>query len=86
MKRLFAVVIALLLFSCGKQKQECDTWIVTYWQGNADRITYTANYIPYDQDEDICGKGKDTVFRNKTVILSQAGTDLYNYKTFVIAR
>lgn len=86
MKHLLTFFLLLTLFSCKKDSPECETWIVNYWQGRSDYTTVTRNYYPSEKDEKICGSGKDTVIKNNNYIISRAGINLYNYKTFIAKR
>lgn len=84
--KIILVFVLMTFISCKKSNEGCDTWIARYWQGKADYTTITANYYPYNKDENICGSGKDTIVKNKNIIISKTGTDIYNYKTFIAKR
>lgn len=85
MKNILLALIALVFFSC-KKEPSCDTWIVTYWQGRANKTTVTANYEPYNKDETLCGDDKTGIQAKKTIIIDQVSPDLFNYKTYVAKR
>lgn len=84
MKKIFIIFLSTLLLSGCKKESDpvCVTWTVLNWQGKGDHTTVTTNYLPYNGEFEVCGAGKDTISINKTIIIDQAGPDLFNYRTF----
>lgn len=84
MRFCFLLLCFFILNACQKKETEpnCVKWRTLYWQGKADRTTVTSSYLPYNGEKEVCGAGKDTVQRDKTIILSQVNANLFNYMTF----
>jgi hypothetical protein len=81
--KYISLFLLLTVLSCSKTTEpECITWQTTYWQGKADHTTVTTNYYPYKGEKEICGSGKDTVYKNKIIVIRQVGSNLFDYMTF----
>ena len=81
-KIIIAFMFSLIFFSCKKEEPNCVTWLVLYYQGDANHVTKTNNYFPYNGDLQICGAGKDTVQRGKQSVIRQVSANLFDYMSF----